>query len=149
MQGENPANDGLLLISVKDRPRLLLEMMHALRGEGTKVSLEGYLADAELVALPGASTEETTVLKRATLSPRLDFLVLPLDEKTEPSIAKAIRSRIPFKDGRGIIHAQIEGGGEIIFAAYDSFHHCHVKRSAIAPALVSHLTEKRNLRASQ
>jgi hypothetical protein len=117
-------------------------MMRALRSDTTKISFEGYLAQTDLTKLTGASFDETPVLKRGTLSPRLDFITLPLDETSCSSIEQAIISKIPFKNGRGIIRVQIERDGELAFAAFDSFQHCTVRTRAVHQDFLDELRER-------
>ena len=89
--------------------------------------------------------EETGPLKRGTLHPKLDFLVLPLTRQRLAAIEKAINSKIAF-GYKGILHVQIESNGKIAFAAYDNFHQeCVVAYSAVSSALLDELTETRIL----
>ncbi len=135
-------NAPFLQLSVKQRPLLLIAMMRALRSDTTKISFEGYLAQTGLKKLARASFDETPVLKRGTLSPRLDFITLPLDQTSCSSIEKAIIPKIPFKNGRGIIHFQIERDGELAFAAFDSFQHCIVRTTAVHQGFLDELRER-------
>jgi hypothetical protein len=123
-------------------------MMRALQSDATKVCFEGYLAETELLKLSDATFDETPILKRGTVSPRLDFIVLPLNHESFPSIEKAITSKIPFKNSKGIIHVQVERDGELAFAAFDSFQHCTVRRTAVSQAFLDELGEKQILRAA-
>jgi len=109
-------------LDTRDRPQLLFAMMRALAGESGRLSLEGNLTQSELARVEGVSFEESGALKRGTLQPRLDFLILPLAPENVEEIEKAIRSKLGFKGANGIIHAQIEINGKIAFAAYDNFH---------------------------
>ena len=63
---------------VRDRYRFLLAVMKVLAGEA-HISFEGDLHGFGLYNLPGASSDETSVLKRNTLWPKQDFVVLPLE----------------------------------------------------------------------
>jgi hypothetical protein len=65
-------------LDTRDKPRLLVAMMHALAAENGRISFEGKLSQTELAQMAGVASEESGVLKRATLQPKLDFLVLPL-----------------------------------------------------------------------
>ncbi len=47
----------------------------------SRVSFEGDLERLALAELPGASTSETPVLRRQTLAPTLDFVVIPIRER--------------------------------------------------------------------
>jgi hypothetical protein len=72
---------------VRDKRRLLSAMMEELAGDA-HISFEGDLRALPIFSTPGASQEETVTLKRNTLWPKQDFIVLPL----EPSMSKAIIS---------------------------------------------------------
>lgn len=102
---------------VRDKRRLLLAMMGNLSG-GAHISFEGDLSALRLSGIPGASQDETVALKRNTLWPKQDFIVLPLESSTNRTIVSAIGGTVP----GAIIHIQIEKGGSLQFAAYDNFH---------------------------
>jgi hypothetical protein len=134
-------------LTTRHKPRLLFAMMEALADNNGKLSLEGYLCKTELARIEAVSHEETEVLKRGTLQPRLDFLVLALTPQTVPAIKKAIHSKIAF-GGNGIIHVQIEKAGKLSFAAYDDFHpECTIAYSGVSPEFLQELVETRVLRA--
>lgn len=101
---------------VKDKRRLLLAVMNALAGD-SHVSFEGDLRGFPLGHITGASDQETAILKRNTLWPRQDFIVVPLEQGTEGTLLRAIGNCVP----RRIIHIQIEKAGLLQFAAYDRF----------------------------
>jgi hypothetical protein len=134
-------------LDTRDRPRLLTAMMRTLAGEDCKISFEGALSQTELAQIEGVAYGETGVLKRATLQPRLDFLILPLTQQKLSAIENAINSKIAFGHS-GIVHVQIERNGKIAFAAYDSFHReCVIAYSAVSIGLLQKLTETRVLRS--
>jgi hypothetical protein len=86
-------------------------------------------------------------LKRGTLSPKQEFLALPLTAGTVPTITMAIRSKIAFGE-RGILHVQIERDGELAFAAYDGFHkECVIAYSEVSTRLLDQLIETKILHA--
>jgi hypothetical protein len=91
---------------VRDKRRLLVRMMEQLAGNA-HISFEGDLKALHLSRIPGASNEETEVLKRNTLSPKQVFVVLPLETSSTKTIIAAIGGTIP----SAIIHVQIEKGG--------------------------------------
>jgi hypothetical protein len=92
-----------------------------------------------LSSIPGASEEETEALKRNTIWPRQDFIVLPLESSTIKSIVSAIGGTIP----NTIIQIQIEKGGSIQFAAYDNFHpQCIVFHPAMDKATLESLVSE-------
>ena len=109
-------------LDARDRPGLLFTMMRTFASDHSRIAFEGNLASTELYRLEGASYEETEILKRATIAPRLDFVVLPLIAARLVEIRSAIQSKIAFAGNRGIIHVQIEADGELAFAACDNFH---------------------------
>lgn len=96
-------------------------MMELFAWADGRISFEGRLAHPALRSIEGAIEAESAVLKRNTTWPVLDFVILPLTPATVPQIQKAIRSRIGFGNN-GIVHVQIERGGEVVFAAYDGFY---------------------------
>jgi hypothetical protein len=133
-------------LDTRHRPRLLIAMMRFLAAEDSKISFEGRLSQTELARLDGVTDEETGVLKRATIQPKLDFLVLPLTQQKIAAIEKAIVYKIAFGQS-GIIHVQIERNRKVAFAAYDSFHReTVVAYSAVPIALLQELTEAKVLR---
>lgn len=120
---------------VRDKRRLLLAMMEQLAG-GAHISFEGDLKALRLSSIPGASQEETDALKRNTLWPKQDFIVVPLESSTSKAIVSAIGGTIPGT----IIHIQIEKGGGLQFGAYDNFHpQCIVFNPATDKAILESL----------
>jgi hypothetical protein len=119
------------LIDARDKPGLLIAVARALAG-GAHISFEGDLSCCALQRLPNASVDETEHLRRNTLSPLQDFVVLPL----EPDTLKSILDEV-LPDARllkQIIHVQIVKLGRLAFGAYDNFHRdCTV---ALDPLLV-------------
>jgi hypothetical protein len=133
-------------LRTKHRPQLLFAMMRALAGEDTRISFEGRLLSTDLIKIDGVRFVETEILRRGTLQPRLDFLVLPLTPALLSTIERAIESKISFSRYAGIVHVQIEKDGEIAFAAYDHFHEdCVIAYPAVPVALLKELVEKRVL----
>ncbi len=102
---------------VRDKRRFLLAIMEELAGNA-HVSFEGDLRNLRLSSLPGASEAETASLKRNTLWPKQEFVVLPLEPSTSKTILSAIGGTVP----GSIIHVQIEKDGVLEFGAYDNFH---------------------------
>jgi len=121
---------------VKDKTRFLLAIMQALAGD-THISFEGDLRDFRLSGFGGASDRETTCLRRNTLWPKQDFVVIPLEPGTETAILSAIGGQVP----KRIIHIQIERDGVLQFAAYDSFDpECLFWGPALKPEFLESLT---------
>jgi hypothetical protein len=102
---------------VHDKRLFLLAIMEELAGNA-HISFEGNLRNLRLGSIPGASEAETVALKRGTLWPKQDFIVLPL----EPFMSKAILSAIGGTVPGTIIHVQIEKENVLEFGAYDNFH---------------------------
>jgi hypothetical protein len=106
----------------KHKPELLFALMRTLAHADARISFEGRLSYTELAQIAGASLSETEVLKRNTILPGMDFVVLPLTPETVPEIKEAIVSKVAFKDYAGIVHVQIERQGRLAFVACDHFH---------------------------
>ncbi|MEZ4222545.1 MAG: hypothetical protein R3B13_16515 [Polyangiaceae bacterium] len=91
------------LVNARDKAGLLVAMARALAGDA-EISFEGDLASCHLRELPRASALETEVLRRNTLDPLQDFVVLPLEEETiKEVLADVIHSGRLSK----ILHVQI------------------------------------------
>jgi hypothetical protein len=65
----------------------------------------------------GASSDETQVLKRNTLWPKQDFVVLPLEAEMVGPIMAGVGGTVP----RGLIHVQIQKEGRLQPGLYDNF----------------------------
>jgi hypothetical protein len=102
---------------VLDKRRLLLALMEELAG-GAHVSFEGDLRGLKLWGISDASGEPTAILKRNTLRPKQDFVIVPLEQSMGQRIIAAIGGTVP----GAIIHIQIEKNGQLQFAAYDNFY---------------------------
>jgi hypothetical protein len=74
---------------VRDKARLILAVIEKL-GESAHMSLEGDLQGFDLMKLPGASDQETVVLRRSTAWPEQDFAVIPLESSMEQCVLSAI-----------------------------------------------------------
>lgn len=81
------------------------------------VSFEGDLSGTALSGALGASGDETKTLKRNTLWPKQDFVVLPLEAETVVPIMAAVGGTVP----RGILHIQVEKNGRLELGLYDNF----------------------------
>jgi len=115
------ANPAVYHLNAKNRPQLLCAMMREFAGSKSWISFEGRLIHTDLMQIEGVSFEETAVLRRGTIAPKLDFLVLPLTQNSLQAIEKAILSKISFHSTEGIVHVQAERDGTMVFAAYDNF----------------------------
>jgi hypothetical protein len=61
-------------------------------------------------------------LRRATLSPELDFIILPLTSENIAHIWKLVVEKERLAYPSHIIHVQIAVTDRLVFAAYDNFH---------------------------
>jgi hypothetical protein len=102
---------------VRDKRSFVLAIMKEL-ARNAHMSFEGSLGRLRLASIPGASEEETLALKRNTIRPKQDFIVVPLEPSSEKTILSAIGGTLP----RSIIHIQIEKAGILEFGAYDNFY---------------------------
>jgi hypothetical protein len=105
-----------LLYKVRDKRRFLAAALAELAGVA-KVSFEGDLSSTSLLDVAGASSDETQVLKRNTLWPKQDFVVLPLEAEMVGPIMAAVGGTVP----RGIIHIQVQKDGRLELGLYDNF----------------------------
>jgi hypothetical protein len=83
------------------------------------ISLEGYMSECEPLTLPGLTTAETELLRRKTITPLLDFVVIPLEITTVDQTLERILSDPCLMDA--VVHIEIAKDGQIEFAAYDHF----------------------------
>src|SRR5262249_33407392 len=104
-------------LNVCDKPGLLHRMMREFTGG--LMSLEGDLSKCSFADEMVAARDEMGLLKRSTLYPRQDFIVLRLDAV---SIAPIFKQAVAAGLSRAIIHVQIEYGGVLQLGAYDNFH---------------------------
>jgi hypothetical protein len=102
---------------IKKRTEVLLRVVKEF-SDDSRMSLEGDFSGLRVFDLPGVSQDETAVLRRNTLRPKQDFVVVPLAGITAEQLLSAIGGNVP----RKIRHIQVEQDGRIEFAAYDSFH---------------------------
>lgn len=85
----------------------------------TRISLEGDLSRCQFTDDLVVSRNETAILKRSTLYPIQDFIVLRLTpESVEPVFKQVMAAGL----NRAIIHVQIERSAMLELAAYDNFH---------------------------
>jgi hypothetical protein len=131
-------------VDVRDKPAFLRQLMRELAGDA-HLSLEGDLQGCEFLPDQVVTREELGVLKRNTLAPRLDFVILRL----APSTVDPIFSQISAVGlSSAIIHVQIESSGVVELGAYDNFHsECVVTGSRVPSTLLSELKTKNIIRA--
>ena len=136
-------NEDRLWVSVRDKPGFLHRLMVELAGEA-KMSLEGDLSRCRFTDELVISRDEIGILKRGTLWPRQDFIVLRLVPQTIAPIFKEVMAA-GLK--RAIIHVQIERGGVLELGAYDNFHpDCVGTGPGVGRALLDELKSKNVIR---
>jgi hypothetical protein len=86
------------------------------------VSFEGELQELGILELPGATYDETDLLKRQTTSPRQDFVILPITPETIASLKSNLNAPGLFNNAGALYHVQIECHGRLVLGAYDNFH---------------------------
>jgi hypothetical protein len=104
----------------RDKPSLLTRMMQLLAGDA-EISFEGKLSDCKFPDSIPVIPENLSVLRRQTVSPVQDFIVLKLEHDTVRPILDAILPGNRFMED--IIHIQIAQHGSKQFGSYDQFHH--------------------------
>jgi hypothetical protein len=130
---------------VRDKLAFLRRLMELFIGG--RMSLEGDLSRCAFTQDIVLGREEDGVLKRNTLAPQQDFVVLRLGLDSVPLIVKQVMAA-GLK--RAILHVQLEQAGVLQFGAYDNFHPgCVVTGPAVSPALLAELQSVGILRACQ
>ena len=128
------------LIDARDKPALLAATMKTLAGDA-RISFEGNLSRVDFGSIAGTSNEETHILKRNTIEPLQDFVVLPLEPESVASILRALSFGGALSDD--ILHVQIEKAGRLEFGAYDNFHpDCVVACEGVLVPVLRHLLEQ-------
>jgi hypothetical protein len=121
-------------VNVKDKPSFLLRLMEEFAGAG-RLSLEGDLSRCSFADDLVIARDEVGVLKRNTLAPKQDFIVLPLEPGTISPIFKQVMAA---GLSRAIIHVQIESAGTLQLGAYDNFDpECVATGPGVSEALLS------------
>jgi len=130
-------------LSVRDKADFLHRLMVEPAGNAY-MSLEGDLSSCRLADDLVATRDETAILRRNTLAPKQDFVVLRLEPETVGPIFKQVMAA-GLK--RAIIHLQIERDGVLEMGAYDNFHHESVVTGpGISGALLDELKNTNVLR---
>lgn len=124
--------------NVRDKGQLLLALLEEFEGDA-HVSFEGDLRSLAVLTYPNVSSQPTDILKRNTLWPKQDFVVVPLEPSSTRRIYAAIGGSVP----KNVLHIQIEKNGVLQFGAYDNFHpQCIFFGSAVRQELVESLISK-------
>lgn len=108
-------------VEVRDFVGTLSSLYKEYRGRG-HASFEGDLSGLGLSDLSGSSGEESTILKRQTRSPRLDFVVILLTNENIASLIQILAGQDLLGPDGAIIHTQLEVEGKLAFSACDNFH---------------------------
>jgi hypothetical protein len=123
-------------VNVRKKPEFLRRLMDELAGE-TRIAFEGDLSRCNFATDLIVSQDEIGVLRRNTLSPRQDFVVLRMEPDTVSQIYKQV---IVAGLSRAILHVQIERAGTTQLGAYDNFHpECVVVGPGVSTAMLSAL----------
>jgi hypothetical protein len=131
-------------LKVRDKPGFLRRLMEAFAGG--RMSLEGDLSRCVFPA-DMVTYDEMGVLRRNTLVPRQDFVILRLDKDT---LAPIFRQIMAVGLVRAIVHVQIEHAGVLQLGAYDNFHpECVVTGPGVSVELLAELQSRGILRAYQ
>jgi len=104
-------------IKVK-KPVLLIGAIIRELCEKAYLSIEGNLTKIDRECIKVYSEKETSLLKRNTLKPLKDFIILEINEDTKDEILRMLEV-IGIK--KNVLHLQIENDGELILGAYDNF----------------------------
>ena len=130
-------------VAVHKKAEFLRRLMFELAGHA-QMSLEGDLSRCRFADDVTVTSDETATLKRNTVAPRQDFLVLRLRPETCAPILKEIMAA-GLKSA--IIHVQIERDGVLELGAYDNFHdQCVVTGPGVSAVLLEELKSTRVLR---
>ena len=130
-------------VNVRDKPAFLHRLMTELAGNA-HMSLEGDLSRCRLSDGRVVARDETAVLKRGTLVPKQDFVVVALTPET---VAPILQQVMAAGLKRAIIHLQIERNGVLELGAYDNFDPNHVVTGpGISGELLDELKGKHILR---
>ena len=126
-------------IDVRDKPAFLRRIIVALAGDA-EISFEGVLKSFNFP--PNLiNKSESDSLRRATLTPEMDFVRCPLNQTTVTPILNALGSGKELVSD--IIHIQISVSDRLEFGAYDQFHRdCVVTRSRVPIDLLSELKHR-------
>jgi hypothetical protein len=83
------------------------------------LSLEGDLSRFDSVFVPGASREPSALLRRNTIFPVLDFVILPVTAATADPICQRVLPQVGLT--QHVIHVQVASEGRLVLGAFDKF----------------------------
>lgn len=98
----------------------LMELVIPLFNNNASISFEGNLCSYDFSLFEDTTQKETLNLRRNTIAPKQDFIILPLNSKAINFLTTDTFHRIGLRNK--VIHIQIEYNHEIAFASYDNFH---------------------------
>ena len=134
-------------IQVRDCQGTLWAFYRQYEGTGL-ASFEGDLSSLDLHALPGSFTQETAALKRQTLEPEMDFIVVPITTETIGLLKQRLSKAGALGEKGKVIHTQLEANGVAVLIACDNFHDdCTVASSEVSESFLSELKTRGVLRA--
>lgn len=129
-------------VQVAKKAAFLRQLVELLAG-GARLSLEGDLSRCRFDEALIISREAAEEVRRNTLIPQQDFVILRL----EPETIDAIFKQVLAAGFRAIVHVQIERNGVLELGAYDHFHKdCVVTGQGVTPAFLAQLREQRVVR---
>jgi len=99
---------------IRDKQRFLSICMDVLDG-AAHMSFEGDLSGCTLQELDGSSQVESILLRRNTIRPIQDFVVVPLEPTSKKQIMAALGGTLP----KAVLHIQIEKDGQLHLGMYD------------------------------
>lgn len=133
-------------LQVRDCPAILWAFYREYDGSAL-ASFEGDLSVLNFNELSGCSFDETNSLKRQTLEPLMDFVVVPINVQNVNTLKKFFAKKEVLGTNGSIIHTQIEANGESLFIACDNFDNdCTVVSTTVPEAFLKQLTEQGILR---
>jgi len=128
-------------LDVRDKPGFLHRMMLELAGNA-RISLEGNLSHCRFSDDLVLTRDETAVLKRNTIAPKQDFVILRLASETVAPVFKQVMAA---GLRRAIIHVQVERHDSLELGAYDNFQ-CVVTGPGVSSAVLNELKTSNVLR---
>ncbi|MFQ5500814.1 MAG: hypothetical protein ACE5EQ_00755 [Phycisphaerae bacterium] len=117
-RGQQNITTPTYLLDIRNPVALVCSLIEWLCGNA-HISLEGDLSNLDHTCVAGIKLDEWSVLRRNTIWPRQDFIILPLETETTKIIKSRILHTVGLRDR--VIHVQIEKGEELVFCAFDNF----------------------------
>jgi len=105
-------------LHVKKALALVATVAERFRGDSL-MSFEGDLSAVDFTKIAGLFRDETAALKRNTIAPRQDFVVLPLTQENVNILTARIFPRIGIRCR--VLHIEVEERGHLVFGTYDQF----------------------------